>query len=53
MIIKPIANSYWVIPEKFLAGEYPRNFDEESSKNKIKALTDTGVSVFGVISCDY
>jgi protein-tyrosine phosphatase len=46
MIIKPIPNSYRVIPGKFLAGEYPRNFDEESSKKKIKALVDAGVSVF-------
>lgn len=46
MIAKPIDNSYWVIPEKFLAGEYPRNFDEESSKRKLKALIDTGVNVF-------
>ena len=43
---KPIPNSYWVVPGKLLAGEYPRNLDAASSAGKMKALTDAGVSTF-------
>lgn len=46
MIHKPIENCYWVIPGKFLAGEYPRHLDAESSQIKIDALLDAGVSAF-------
>lgn len=42
----PIRNSYWVIPGRFLAGEYPRNLDRESSEAKLQALTAAGVRVF-------
>lgn len=43
---KPIENCYWVVPGKMLAGEYPRDKDEQSSRNKIKALIDGGINVF-------
>ena len=43
---KPIKFCYWVIPGKLLAGEYPRNLDDESSPAKIRALTDAGVTSF-------
>lgn len=43
---QPIENCYWVVPGKFLAGEYPRNKDEASSRAKIDALTSAGVKVF-------
>ena len=43
---QPILNSYWVIENKFLAGEYPRTPDEKSSKAKIQALIDAGVTSF-------
>ena len=46
MTSKPIENCYWVIPGKLLAGEYPRNYDHESSPEKVAALTDAGVSAF-------
>ena len=42
----PIPHCYWVIPGKLLAGDYPRTLDEESSKAKLKQLTDAGVSAF-------
>ena len=42
---RPIDYCYW-ITNKLLAGEYPRNFDEESSKKKLEALEHAGVSVF-------
>lgn len=37
---------YWVEAGQFLAGEYPRNLDEESSLEKIAALKDAGVDLF-------
>ena len=42
----PIPNSYWVVPGKLLAGEYPRNLDHASSLAKVKALLETGVTAF-------
>jgi len=43
---QPIENCYWVVPGKFLAGEYPRNKDEESSLVKIDTLISAGVTSF-------
>ena len=43
---QPIENCYWVVPGRLLAGEYPRNLDEESSLQKLQALTDAGISLF-------
>ena len=45
-MLKPIDNCYWVVPGKFLAGEYPRNIDEESSRIKIDKLVSAGVTAF-------
>jgi protein-tyrosine phosphatase len=42
----PIENSYWVVPGRFLAGEYPRGEDEASSRVKINALIRSGITVF-------
>ncbi|MBV1712700.1 MAG: ADP-ribosylglycohydrolase family protein [Desulfomicrobium sp.] len=42
----PIENAYWIIPGKFLAGEYPRNPDQESSIAKLHSLLDAGIRVF-------
>ena len=46
MTEKPIDNSYWVVPGKLLAGEYPRNLDDASSPAKVASFIDAGVSVF-------
>lgn len=46
MTHQPIENCYWVSPGKFLAGEYPRNEDEESSRAKVDALVRAGITVF-------
>lgn len=46
MTSKPIENCYWVVPGKFLAGEYPRNLDEDSSTEKLAALEEAGVASF-------
>ena len=46
MASQPISQCYWVVPGKFLAGEYPRNRDKSSSLSKINSLLRTGVSAF-------
>lgn len=43
---RPIENCYWVEPGKLLAGEYPRNADETSSRAKVDALLAAGVKAF-------
>ena len=43
---RPIENCYWVVPGKLLAGEYPRNLDEASSRVKLAQLTEAGVAAF-------
>lgn len=43
---RPIKNCYWVSPGLFLAGEYPRNKDDETSRDKLQALISFGVSAF-------
>jgi hypothetical protein len=42
----PFQNCYWVLPGRFLAGEYPRTLDEPSSTKKIAALLQSGVTAF-------
>ena len=48
---RPIEHCYWVptgemFPGKLLAGEYPRNLDEASSRVKLAQLADAGVTAF-------
>ncbi len=44
---KPIPGSYWVIPGRFLAGEYPTvRFDEERSRRRLAALLEAGIDTF-------
>ena len=42
----PIENCYWVLPGKLLAGEYPRDIDEQVTQKKINALLSFGITVF-------
>ncbi len=43
---RPIRYCYWVVSGKLLAGEYPREIDDEASVPKVRALTDAGVTTF-------
>ena len=44
---RPIKYCYWVEEGKLLAGEYPRDKDDEAaSKAKLAALTEAGVNTF-------
>ena len=42
----PIENCYWVVPGKLLAGEYPRNRNDESSSEKLSRLIGAGITAF-------
>ena len=41
----PFENSYAILPGKLLAGQYPRNKDDASSRGKIASLLDAGVTL--------
>ena len=43
----PDYNSYWVIPEKFMAGEYPgHRYNELQTPRRLDALLDAGITSF-------
>lgn len=42
----PIANCYWAVPGKLLAGAYPINLDEKTSLAKLRCLKEGGVTAF-------
>lgn len=42
----PFPDSYWVVPGRFLAGEYPRNLDERESLEKIRSLLSFDIKLF-------
>lgn len=41
----PFPDSYWVIPGKFLAGEYPGAREEQAARRKLRALIRAGVDL--------
>ncbi|UCC89198.1 MAG: dual specificity protein phosphatase family protein [Anaerolineales bacterium] len=43
---QPIPDSYWVQPSQLLAGEYPRDWENQTSRHKLRRLLEAGVSVF-------
>ena len=43
---RPHGNSYWLLPGRIIAGEYPRNFDEVSSRAKLRTILAVGVTRF-------
>ena len=43
---RPISESYWVEPQRFLAGEYPGHFDAEQARKRIDALIEAGFNTF-------
>ena len=42
----PFPYCYWVVPGRLLAGEYPRDYDEESSTQKLQSILKSGITVF-------
>lgn len=43
---KPIANCYWVVPGKLLAGEYPGDKDEPSARAKLDKFKEANITAF-------
>ncbi len=43
---RPISESYWVLPGRFLAGEYPGRFDAEQTRRRIDAFLESGIDTF-------
>ncbi len=42
----PLKNSYWVIPGRLLAGEYPGTVDARSSRSKLRGMVAMGFTRF-------
>ncbi|MGE0128530.1 MAG: hypothetical protein AB7U82_10655 [Blastocatellales bacterium] len=42
----PIPDSYWLVPGKLLAGEYPGAKTEDEARRKLRAFLDAGVTFF-------
>jgi hypothetical protein len=43
---QPIAESYWVEPGRFLAGEYPGHYDAEQARWRLDAFIEAGFDTF-------
>jgi rhodanese/phosphatase family protein len=43
---RPLANSYWVIPHRILAGEYPGGVDDADARARIELLSEAGIDAF-------
>ena len=43
---RPNANTYWVVPHKLLAGEYPGDEDPGKAREKINRFLEVGVRHF-------
>ena len=46
MVSLPNPNTYWVLPGRFMAGEYPRDVSDTASRQKLAAYLRSGVSLF-------
>lgn len=43
---RPLANTYWVVPGRFLAGEYPGAHNPEEAARKLRTLLRAGIDHF-------
>ena len=43
---RPLPNSYWVVPNRVLAGEYPGALDEAEAQLRLSRLMDAGINSF-------
>ena len=43
---RPFPESYWVVPGRLLAAEYPRTLDDAASIRKLRAIVASGVRTF-------
>jgi hypothetical protein len=42
----PIRESYWVVPGRFLAGEYPGSFEAQTARWRVGAFLEAGINAF-------
>ena len=42
----PISNSYWVVPDRLLAGAYPGSHDSKRARKQLAKLLDAGIRTF-------
>ncbi len=42
----PLANCYWVVPGRLLAGEYPAGATPEATRERLKRLAEAGIAAF-------
>jgi len=47
----PYIDSYWVIPDKFLAGAYPGGTDEETTRQKLRSLIQASIDLIIDLTC--
>lgn len=45
-VYRPLPETYWVEPGRFLAGEYPGHFNEEFTRKRLDALIEAGINLF-------
>src|ERR1700720_2821183 len=50
---RPNGNTYWVVPLKFLAGEYPGDKDPVKARKKIKQFLAAGVQHFVDLTTEF
>lgn len=43
---RPIPNSYWVVPGRFAAGEYPGHWNDDMAADKLARMLDAGIDHF-------
>lgn len=43
---RPIPESYWVIPGRFLAGQYPGGFEREQVRQRMDKFLEAGIDTF-------
>src|SRR5215813_11024053 len=46
MLNTPIDDSYWLVPSKLLAGEYPGARTKDEARRKLRSFLDAGVTFF-------
>ncbi len=50
---RPLPNTYWVIPGRLLAGEYPLGDDAEDARARLARLEEAGIDYFVDLTEEY
>ncbi len=50
---RPLPNTYWVIPGRLLAGEYPLGDDDEDARTRLARLEEAGIDYFVDLTEEY